>query len=77
MRVRVFLRQPLFVLPGDAHVPPAAMILVGNLGEETPGGVLHLRAEVYLDEKGRLLEGEPRRLLVPVAKIDHMLVEGV
>lgn len=75
MRVRVFLRQPLFTLPHDAHVPPTAVVLVGTLGEDR-GGLFDLTVESWYDERGRQLEGLPRNLLIPTAKVDHVLVEG-
>jgi hypothetical protein len=73
MRVRVFLRQPLFTLPGAEHVPPTAWILDGSLGESSQLGAV-LTVERYLDEKGRALDGKPARLVVPGAKIDHVQV---
>lgn len=74
MRVRVFLRQPLFTLPGGGeHVPPTAFILVGTLGEATALGV-SVQVEQYFDERGRALDGLSRSLIVPGAKIDHVWV---
>ena len=76
MRVRVFLRQPLFTLTGEGeHVPPTAFILVGTLGEASALGVA-LQVEQYFDERGRALEGLPRALIVPGTKIDHVWVLG-
>lgn len=75
MRVRVFLRQSLFTLSGDAqHVPPTASILDGVLGEATPLGAT-LKVEKYFDERGRPVEGAPRTLVIPAAKIDHVWVQ--
>jgi hypothetical protein len=73
MRVRVFLRQPLFTLPDAEHVPASAYILEGTLGGETQLGPT-LKVETYLDERGRSLPGKPATLVVPGAKIDHVLV---
>ncbi len=73
MRVRVFLRQPLFTLPGAEHVPTSASILEGTLAEATALGAT-LAVDRYLDERGRALEGKPARLIVPAAKIDHLQV---
>ena len=73
MRVRVFLRQPLFTLPGAEHVPAAALILDGTLGETSPFGAT-LSVESYRDERGRALDGKRVRLIVPAAKIDHLQV---
>lgn len=75
MRARVFLRQNLFSLAGEAaHLPPAAAVLVGDLTAHDAFGVT-LRVEAYEDEKGRRLQGTPRTLLIPVAKIDHVWIE--
>jgi hypothetical protein len=73
MRVRVFLRQPLFTLPGKEHVPANAVILEGTLGEGTALGV-QLSATAYFDERGRALAGAPSTLLLPGAKLDHVQV---
>ena len=73
MRVRVFLRQPLFTLSGAEHVPPTAWVLDGTLGDSTQLGAM-LSADAYRDERGRVLEGKPVKILVPGAKIDHVLV---
>jgi hypothetical protein len=76
MRARVLLRQSLFVHPADTgHVPKAAAVIHGDLRDTNAFGVL-LRADAYLDEKGRALEGTPRTLLIPSAKIDHVWIEG-
>jgi hypothetical protein len=73
MRVRIFLRQPLFTLPGAEHVPSNASILEGTLGEASPLGAT-LDATSYLDERGRVIEGKPARLIVPGTKIDHLQI---
>lgn len=73
MRVRVFLRQPLFTLPGAEHVPPTASILDGSLGESSQLGA-NLTVEAYRDERGRVLDGKPAKLLVPAGKIDHLQI---
>ena len=77
MRVRVYLRQPLFALPGvEAHVPDKALVLDAELTEQQAGG-LTLKVDGYYDERGRKLEGasaKTRTLIVPASKIDHLLV---
>ena len=76
MRVRVILRQPLFTLPdAAAHVPPKETVIDGT--SEAPGvdGV-RLSALEYRDERGRPLEGAPCELLIPAAKIDHIVLLG-
>lgn len=77
MRVRVYLRQPLFALPGaEAHVPEKALVLDADLVEQGSGG-LTLKVDGYYDERGRKLEGaaaKSRTLIVPGSKIDHLLV---
>jgi hypothetical protein len=74
MRVRIFLRQPLFTLQGEGeHVPPTAFILEGTLGEASPLGA-NIKVDRFLDERGRPLEGKPVTLIVPGGKIDHVQV---
>lgn len=73
MRVRVYLRQALFSFPGDAaHVPPHAAVVEGASSDVTASGARVL-VETYYDEKGRTLEGLPCEILIPAAKIDHVL----
>lgn len=72
-RVRVYLRQDLFSLPGElAHVPKGAAVLEGSYVEVNPFGV-RVDVQVWRDEKGRALEGASCDLLVPAVKIDHVL----
>jgi hypothetical protein len=73
MRVRVFLRQPLFTLPGQEHVPTQAAILEGVLGESTSLGA-NVQVERCYDERGRDVASKPCRLVIPAAKIDHVQV---
>lgn len=75
MRVRLYLNRPLFTLPADGHVPRNVAVVLGTLVEQSAGGFT-VRADGWLDEQGRSLGGEPRTLIVPVAKVDHVLVEG-
>jgi hypothetical protein len=74
MRVRVFLRQTLFTLPGEnAHLPGNTAVIEGVSDDPTHQG-LRIFAESFLDDKGRPLEGAPCDLILPGAKIDHVLV---
>lgn len=73
-RVTVYLRAPLFTLPGEAaHVPAQAVILEGAIVDDKGGPVL--RTSRFLDEKGRLLATQASILVVPWSKIDHIRVE--
>lgn len=74
MRVRVFLRQSLFSMKGE-HLPATAVILDGELVEVNALGA-RVRVSGWLDEKGKALEGAPRELLIPEAKIDHLSFPG-
>lgn len=75
MQARVYLRQNLFTLSGEAaHVPAGAAILVGKLAGTDALGVT-VKVTTWLDEKGRKLDGGPRTLLVPASKIDHVWIE--
>jgi hypothetical protein len=75
MRVRVFLRQALFTLPGAAaHLPAKTAILDGTSSDPSFAGGVRIFVEQYLDDKGKALEGAPCEILIPEAKIDHVLV---
>ncbi len=73
MRVRIFLRQPLFAPSG--HAPRSAVVLEGAVSEETGLG-WKVAVDAWFGENGQVLEGEPCTLLLPSAKIDHALVIG-
>lgn len=73
MRVRVYLRQALFTVPGAPHLPAQAAILEGHTDELNLDG-LRLQVEAWSDEKGRTLEGAGADLVLPAAKIDHVIV---
>ncbi len=84
MRLRVFLRQSLFTLPGEgAHAPAGAMILEGTVvsagASEGGGGPassmgITFAVDAWRDERGRALAGGPCTLVLPGAKIDHAVV---
>ena len=73
MRVRVFLRQPLFTIPG--HLPKGVGVVEGVV-QETTGFGITIHVDTYLDEGGKPLSGEGVTLILPGAKIDHVLVVG-
>jgi hypothetical protein len=75
MRVRVFLRHPLFTPRTGAHVPSGATVLEGSV-KDREGGWLELVVESYLNDSGKVLEGAATTLLIPAYKVDHMLVLG-
>lgn len=73
MRVRIFLRQPLFAPSG--HAPRGAVVLEGAVSDE--GGLgWKVAVDAWFGENGQALEGEPCTLILPTAKIDHALVIG-
>lgn len=74
-RVTIFLRAPLFTLPGDAaHVPSNAVIIEGSLEDEKGGPVVKTRK--FSDERGRMLSEAQITLLIPWSKIDHLRIDG-
>lgn len=73
MTVRLFLRQDLYVPPGDAaHLPRGVAALDGTLVEINALGAV-IEASALLSEKMTPLVHAPVKLLVPAAKIDHLL----
>ncbi len=74
MHARVFLRQPLFTLPGaQAHVPTNAVVLEGECTPMEGLGLKVVMASCY-DEKGKRLESLPSVLVVSAGKIDHLQI---
>lgn len=73
----IYLRSALFTLPGESgHVPVGATILEGELVDSGSGGVVTIRCERFLDERGRELSERKLTLLVPWSKIDHVHVKS-
>ena len=80
-RVRIFLKTPFFDFrPGRGtsgeRVAYAAdvMALEGSI-EEAPGG-LQVAVTRWLSGTGAEVDHAPATLILPAAKIDHMLVLG-
>lgn len=74
-RVAVYLRTPLYTPGGaEAHLPSGVMIVEASLVEWNPAGV-RLDVDRLLDERGHVLrEDDVVTLIVPWAKVDHVLV---
>lgn len=71
----VFLRTSLFIFSsGETHVPAGVSAIRGALERIGDGGVT-VRAEAWLDERGRTLEGPSRTLFVPMSKVDHLDIQ--
>jgi hypothetical protein len=73
MRVRIFLRQPLFTVP--QHAPSGAVILEGRVAADHGLG-WQVAVEGWFGENGKPLAGPALTLIVPPAKIDHAVVLG-
>ncbi len=73
--VRIYLRAPLFTARSAPHLPAKAVILEGTVDDRSNGGVL-VTVTAWADFEGKALEGEGRRLFVPLAKIDHIELLG-
>ncbi len=72
--VRVLLRTELFSTGGpDAHVPPGVAIVDGRVRSHTGAGLV-VEVQGVFDAGGRRLDAPPCTLLLPTAKIDHVLV---
>lgn len=73
--VTVFLRTALFSLGGDnAHVPAGTMVLKGTLPGPEVKGSLSLTVAECLDGRGRSLSTQSVSLIVPMSKVDHILL---
>lgn len=71
--VTIYLRQPLFSLPGDAaHVPSNGVILEGAIIDDKSNPVV--RVTRFLDERGRVVSEKEVTLIIPWSKIDHVKV---
>lgn len=75
MRVTVYLSTPLFSFGGaSSPVPEGCMALEGEQIERQNGAVT-VQVKRFLDSRGRMLMGVPRLLIVPLGKVDHILVQ--
>ncbi len=79
-KVALYLKTPLFALKGEEDpIPTKAVILEGNLFDETRGGVyIETTAYYSVESKSpslqirKALKGGSVKLYIPSAKIDHM-----
>jgi len=74
--VTIYLRAPLFVPANGSVCPKHAMVLGGELVESALSGGLTVRVTRWADQKGRALDGAATTLFLPMAKIDHAVVEA-
>lgn len=72
-RVSVYLRTPLFSYGASDHLPDGVAIVEGRLAERDASSA-RIDADCLKDERGRELLDEAITLIIPWAKIDHMLV---
>ncbi|MFT6159725.1 MAG: hypothetical protein ACJAZO_003458 [Myxococcota bacterium] len=73
--VTVFLRTALFSLGGDnAHVPAGTMVLKGTLPGPEVTGSLALTVSECLDLRGKSLATDSISLILPMSKVDHILL---
>jgi hypothetical protein len=73
-RVTVYLRTPLSSSGGSsAHLPAGISAIEGTLVERDTSSA-RVDAERLLDDRGRELLDESVTLVIPWAKIDHMVV---
>ncbi len=74
--VTIYLKTPLFTFnrTPDNHVPRGTSAVRGELREREHGGMT-IRVHTYLDGTGKTLDNVPRTLFLPIAKIDHVLLE--
>lgn len=72
-RVSLYLRTPLFSYGGSDHLPDGVYIVEGQMAAAEDAYV-RIDADRLLDERGRELTDEVTTLMIPWAKIDHVLV---
>jgi|JI6StandDraft_1071083.scaffolds.fasta_scaffold186347_2 hypothetical protein len=73
-RVTVYLRTPLYSSGGaSAHLPAGVHTIEGVMADRDASSV-RVDAERLLDDRGRELLDEAVTLIVPWAKVDHMVV---
>lgn len=73
-RVTTYLRTPLYSVGGtEAQLPAGILILEGILVDRDPSSI-RMDVERMLDERGRELLDETVTLVIPWAKVDHVLV---
>lgn len=73
-RVTVFLRTNLFSYSGpEKHVPSGVMVIDGRVLEQSATGIT-LETDRLLDDRGRVLSDASLKLVLPLAKIDHLLL---
>lgn len=70
-RVQIFLKTELFSLGDDDAIPPRTLIVEGQVREQGSGGLL-IDVQAYMRASGKVLEGKPQRLFLPMSKIDHI-----
>lgn len=74
-RVTLYLRASLYSPPGpEPHVPPGGVVLVGKTSDRGGSGGITITIESMADERGRALPSKPVTVVVPWAKIDHVLL---
>ncbi len=74
-RVTIYLRTSLFSIAGDnPHVPNGVMVLEGEVVERPSGGVV-IDVAKYLDGRGRETECDAKKLFLPWAKVDHIVLQ--
>jgi hypothetical protein len=74
-KATVFLRTALFTLGGpDGHLPPGVAIIEGDVNKDNSHGGLVITTTRLLDDRGRPLAEVSLRLVLPVGKVDHLLL---
>lgn len=72
--VSIYLRTPLHSYGGaEAHLPAGVLVVEGQLVDRNDSSI-RIDAHRLLDDRGRVLLDETVTLVLPWAKVDHMLV---
>ena len=70
--ITAFLNTPLYSPKTESHVPAGTVCISGTLNHQENGGI-QIQATGYRNLRGQELEGEPKKLFLPMHKIDHIV----
>jgi hypothetical protein len=73
--VVIYLRTALFTYGGDVgHVPAGATVIEGRILDEKAAGGALVETRGFYDDRGKKLGDKQVRIILPWAKVDHVLL---